>query len=739
TNLVDQTGETVILRGVNLGNWLLLEPWMFGWGHPDLPSQHDLLELFTNRFGEDKTTKLLKEWRDNFITEADFERIAAFGMNAVRLPIHYSVIESSKRDGTLDPEGMLYVDFAVDAASKHGLYVVLDLHGAPGGQSVDAPTGRVGHNTLWTDEEAQQRTISLWTALAERYGDHDAIAVYDLLNEPYGAFNTDHEPALAGLMDRLVEAVRSVDANTPIVAAGTLSGIGFYGSPESRGWENAGFTEHFYPGIFGGEPVSLAHQARFDQALIPAKVRELKEQNAWLLVGEFNPIFERVGGARRTKAMIDLFESSSWGTTLWSYCLLKAEGGFQGDNWYMRTNADDWQVSPFTSSYEEILEAFRSVDQITMIEDEELRELLVEDHSPVLPMPKINRPARFIEAGQLPEGFVLHNVGESNVGLYQPLEDGFVIAGGGRDIWGTRDSFTYVSRPAKGNDELSATLARFDAWHQYAKAGLMLRASTDPSSPHLFIHAFPDGRVIVARRDEPKGSTTERVLATVGFPVELGLLRQNGKATVTIHGPGIGPESHDLRLPNSLQGDVQIGYAVLGHTGNEPGVAKFGDTLSISSSHSVVELSHSWNSWGGIDKHSESETRLSLDRSSGIWQELEVEPDKQHRLVVDIATDGALPAGFEGKFELRVEHEDPGKPSQMLTLATREWPLNRLPTTPERAMLHLEFTPSIAHTRLLIGIHPVETPRGDSGWLSIKDPMITADEPIGSIVPEAKP
>src|SRR5580658_2592549 len=93
--LVDSAGTRVLLKGCNLGNWLLLEPWMFG-GCIEAKDQDDIFSNLASRFGEKGRDKLVDLYRRSFITPRDFDLIKTFGFNVVRLPFHYSLIQEDQ-------------------------------------------------------------------------------------------------------------------------------------------------------------------------------------------------------------------------------------------------------------------------------------------------------------------------------------------------------------------------------------------------------------------------------------------------------------------------------------------------------------------------------------------------------------------------------------------------------------------------------------------------------------------
>jgi aryl-phospho-beta-D-glucosidase BglC (GH1 family) len=66
------------------------------------------------------------------------------------------------------------------------MYLILDLHAAPGGQGNDLNIADRDSTkpSLWQSEANRTKTIELWRTLAERYKDEPNIGAYDILNEP---------------------------------------------------------------------------------------------------------------------------------------------------------------------------------------------------------------------------------------------------------------------------------------------------------------------------------------------------------------------------------------------------------------------------------------------------------------------------------------------------------------------------------------------------------------------------
>ena len=155
-------------------------------------------------------------WHDagTVYTEREAERMAQWSANLMRLPFSYKDVESDARDGTLEEAKVRDIDEVVGWSARHGLYVILDMHECPGGQTpVSYSDG--GGNRLWSDEGCQARYVALWRALAARYRDETAVAAYELMNEPVTQ-RQGPAPHMA-VVRRAAAAVRAVAPEKTIV------------------------------------------------------------------------------------------------------------------------------------------------------------------------------------------------------------------------------------------------------------------------------------------------------------------------------------------------------------------------------------------------------------------------------------------------------------------------------------------------------------------------------------------
>lgn len=536
SRLIDENGNTAILRGINIGNWFLIEPWMYAQFY--LPDEASFLSLLEARFGAAAADALIETHRDNWITQRDFDSIANSGFNTVRIPFHYRMVEQTPL--VIDETGMQRLVDAVDMAEQAGLYVVIDLHAAPGGQSLDGPSGDRTLNDLWTDAAAQERTVWLWQSIARRLKNKPNLVAYDLLNEPYGDFNTDITSELLDIMDRAIEAIRVVDPNRLILVPATLEGLRFYGDPADRGWTNVGFTEHFYPGLFDGQPPTLGTLARFARGELRDRVALADRYNVPFFLGEINPVFDRAGGPFAMRDIFDEAQELGTHSAVWAYKLLKPQPGVQPDNWYLATNAGPLPFSDLrNATLGNVQQLFNSLDTMPLETDGEyVGTLLNPAHQRILPevdLLPLEAPAN--DQWQAWTSTDIGNVaipGGQAVGSNDPLgADSLTLYASGQDLFGTRDSLRLVSRAMPPSYIVSGVFDAFEGG-RFAQAGVTARRDETSGSPHVSLVAFPDGRILVKSRSFANANTSQRHLTTAGFPVGLGLERSGNSYTAWI-------------------------------------------------------------------------------------------------------------------------------------------------------------------------------------------------------------
>ena len=486
--------KTVTLKGCNLGNWLMLEMWLLNYTDRGFADQYDLIKTLETRFGEEETKGLMDIYRTNWIQGSDFDIIKSFGMNTVRLPFDYKLLmDSDEKPFRLKDDAWEWFDQAISMAKKREMYVILDMHGAPGRQSGMDHSGRVGHNKLWSNKNHQKQTVWLWNQISQRYRKEPAVAAYDLLNEPWG----NNERNLKKVILQCYRAIRENNDEHIVIFPGHTSGIDFYKNIRSVNLDNVIYTMHFYPGFFGwGSPKPYIHTQFIKEGLSTWK-KKMESFNSPLLIGEFNVVLKKAGGGEMMRRYYDYYESLNWPATMWSYKVLNNDGGIGEGSWGMVTNEDkleDIDLSYATKN--EISQWFESFSRLDYAIDEDLKYWLTTNDKPAPLNSLPSGPPALLEplgTDALPSPWNVSDIGNSLKGGQKIENNNWTIYGGGDDIWGTSDQFRFVYQKINGDFSFSVKVDSLKDTHYYAKAGIMVRKNLNKNSVHGIINVFPGG------------------------------------------------------------------------------------------------------------------------------------------------------------------------------------------------------------------------------------------------------
>jgi len=222
-DIVNEKAEKVLLRGVGLGNWMLPEGYMWKFGNQaDRPRRIE--KLVSDLIGAENAAHFWAEFRQNYITEADIRRIAELGYNSARPALNSRLFLKETGEPDFNSEGFQLLDHLVKWCKANGIYVIIDMHGAPGGQTgQNIDDSADDQPELFMQPMYQEQLVNLWTAIARRYRDEPAVAGYDLLNEPLPARTgaaAKYKAQLEPLYKRLTTAIREVDAKHMIIVEG---------------------------------------------------------------------------------------------------------------------------------------------------------------------------------------------------------------------------------------------------------------------------------------------------------------------------------------------------------------------------------------------------------------------------------------------------------------------------------------------------------------------------------------
>lgn len=260
--IINGLEEEVVLRGVNLGGWLIQESWMCPVSGEDREwANLNTLKVLEERFTEEEIQEILDTYQKHWITEDDISNIAEMGCNTIRVPFWYRNFMKDEQGTWIHQDfnknpGFQKIDWIIDMAEKYDMYVILDMHGCPGGQSMDHCCGTLMENRLYTDEVCQDTMEMLWTAIAKRYADSPVVAAYDIMNEPqnnggyegansYDPWQQSSWKMSNQIYDRMIKAIRKVDEDHIITVEGIWR-VSNLPDPREMGWENMMYQVHLY-------------------------------------------------------------------------------------------------------------------------------------------------------------------------------------------------------------------------------------------------------------------------------------------------------------------------------------------------------------------------------------------------------------------------------------------------------------------------------------------------------------
>jgi len=243
--IVNAKGENVLLRGMGLGGWMLQEGYMLKINKDG--QQYKIRERIEELMGAKQTQEFYDLWLANHTRKIDVDSMKRWGFNSIRLPMHFNLYtlpsdkEPVKGQNTWLEKGFALTDSLLKWCKANQMYLILDLHAAPGGQGNDTNISDrdASKPSLWESEADQQKTIALWAKLAERYKNEPWIGAYDIINEPNWGFtdpgkdkNGTQEKVnapLRKLMVDITKAIRAIDQKHMIIIEGNGWGNNYNG------------------------------------------------------------------------------------------------------------------------------------------------------------------------------------------------------------------------------------------------------------------------------------------------------------------------------------------------------------------------------------------------------------------------------------------------------------------------------------------------------------------------------
>jgi hypothetical protein len=320
--VVDGDGARVHLRGVGLGGWMNMENFITGY-----PANESAMRAAVARvLGPERAERFFGRLLDRFFAPEDAALLASIGVNCVRVPVNQRHFERDDRPFELVEAGFERLDRAIRACGEHGIHTVIDLHAVPGCQNQHWHSDNPTHiASFWQHPHFQDRVVSLWCALAERYRDEPWVAGYNLLNEP-----ADPSGAVVGpFYDRLVAEVREIDPDHILFIDGNTYSTDF--SCFAEPYENAIYACHDYARAgmsFGGPYPGDTDGHWIDRDSVEetflARTRFQRETGTPIWVGEFGPVY--TGDPERDEQryqlladQLEIYARHGAGWSIWTY------------------------------------------------------------------------------------------------------------------------------------------------------------------------------------------------------------------------------------------------------------------------------------------------------------------------------------------------------------------------------------------------------------------------------------
>ncbi|KAL8369493.1 hypothetical protein RB595_000016 [Gaeumannomyces hyphopodioides] len=294
TKIVNPQGESVLLKGAGLGGMLNMENFITGYSGHEFEHRKAMAEVL----GQEKADFFFSRLIHHFFTEADAALFASLGLNCLRVPFNYRHFMDDDNPSVIKQSGFALLDRIVDICGRHNIYVVLDLHAAPGGQNQDwhSDSG-LNHAAFWDFRDLQDRTIQLWEALAAHYKGNRIIAGYNPLNEPADPKHT----RLVAWYERVEKAIRAVDPDHMLFLDGNTYAMDFSAFPVDKPLPNTVYSCHDYS-LFGfplpEQYEGTDEQKRKLRESFARKVEFMKKAGVPVWNGEFGPVYQD----RRTDA-----------------------------------------------------------------------------------------------------------------------------------------------------------------------------------------------------------------------------------------------------------------------------------------------------------------------------------------------------------------------------------------------------------------------------------------------------
>lgn len=271
--LYDAQGNAIQLVGVNAGQILLQEGWMGPFAveplknpdgsyvkdggdniqYPEFTEEEFRTALKNNPNLKDyDLNELMEYYWYCFFTEEDFRIIAEdLAMNVIRLPFYWENVLNEDLTLKAESDAFAYLDWFMSMAAKYEIYVILDLHGAPGSQNGYEHSGAASMKAeFWHHPEYIDAVIALWDFVSDHYSKTEPelgkwVASYDILNEPTYETHGFTTKECWDVFDRIYDTIRD-NSDAHVITMEGCWGFGALPDPAAYEWENVMYEYHWY-------------------------------------------------------------------------------------------------------------------------------------------------------------------------------------------------------------------------------------------------------------------------------------------------------------------------------------------------------------------------------------------------------------------------------------------------------------------------------------------------------------
>jgi len=277
-----------VIRGVNIGGWLVLEPWITPSIFQAYPDSEGIVDEYTlgEKLGYDAAQSVLTSHWNSWVTLSDFQKIADSGFNMVRIPIGFWAYDNSNTPYVTGAAP--YLDQAITWARQVGVKVLIDLHGAPGSQNGFDNSGERLAAPTWQSGGTVARTLAVLKTIQSKYGasDYDDVIMgIELLNEPLSSeLNLDELKQFE--VDGYNQQREYSESRVVVVQDGFQPPSSYNGwlTPSDNNAQNVALDHHEYQ-VFTDELVALAPWQH--RQLVCNNAASYSGADKWTFVGEW--------------------------------------------------------------------------------------------------------------------------------------------------------------------------------------------------------------------------------------------------------------------------------------------------------------------------------------------------------------------------------------------------------------------------------------------------------------------